>query len=219
LWYDFTSIKNNTVYDQSRYGNHGTVYGATPVGRFGLHGTHYDGVDDYMRANNVVTDKIFTIIIFFEKVLPFSSGETLFDTRDDWFGSGGKGIAISRYSDTEQYWVGIGDGTNKSWGGNFTVIDGKKFVVLRSDGNNLDVIVNQQLINSRDISSLGSIYANDKMYFASNFGGDSNAKVNIYFSAFYNRALSDAEIRELYYYLTKGIRSIIPSRFVARATG
>jgi len=50
LWYNFATLEGIKVYDQSDYGNHGTIYGAKwlrgPIG-----GTlSFDGVDDYVEV-------------------------------------------------------------------------------------------------------------------------------------------------------------------------
>jgi len=47
LYLDFVELSGNLALDQSGYGNHGTIYGASRVKRLGYDALYFDGVDDY----------------------------------------------------------------------------------------------------------------------------------------------------------------------------
>jgi len=48
LWFDFGTLKGNTVYDLSGQGNHGTIYGAKWLRSYLTGALSFDGVDDYV---------------------------------------------------------------------------------------------------------------------------------------------------------------------------
>jgi len=50
LWLQFDEKRGNIVYDQSGLGNNGTIYGATFVNSPFLYALSFDGVDDYVRV-------------------------------------------------------------------------------------------------------------------------------------------------------------------------
>ena len=216
LWYDFTSIKNNTVYDQSRYGNHGTVYGAQHIGRFGLHGLHFDGVDDYIGEINATTPEQFTLIIFGED-----------KSTEDWalvFGNptcnpdcSYRSLTVFSHFATQHYYQ-IGFGTTDGYWRSTNFWPGKngqfkKFLIVTFDGTSLSINIDDRYKAS------SSLPYTPRAVPIQYIGGRPSGvffQGDIYSVALYNRALSDAGIRELYYYLTKGIKSVVPSRFVAR---
>jgi len=216
LWYDFTSVKNNTVYDQSKYHNDGTVYGAQHIGRFGLHGLHFDCVDDYVDCGNDASlQSIKTVIVLFYAQAQEKRFATIV-AKAGWTGTNIQGW-IMRYIGAD-FVFQAGDGTSARTAKISDLAEGIHLAagVINDDDNQIRLYIDGELKNTselyfseRDINlTLG--------YSAGLNAPDSHYKGNIYFITLYNRALSDAEIRELYYYLTKGIRSIIPSRFVAR---
>jgi len=48
LYLDFAELSGNLALDQSGYGNHGIIYGASRVKRLGYDALYFDGVDDYV---------------------------------------------------------------------------------------------------------------------------------------------------------------------------
>ena len=216
LWYDFTSIKNNTVYDQSQYGNHGTVYGATQIGNFGLHGLHFDGVDDYVASS----------------FAPFQDGDSYTQI-----------IFAKVENNSSPYWIPLIEfkynentisiePSGEAYAGIYTDYDnGKSYSMSIAD--NVFNQKNMYALVANNVNKKGYVYLNAELKNSITFQGNTYnltgriAKIfqtqntrflqgNVYFVALYNRALSNAEIRELYYYLTKGIKSVVPSRFVGR---
>ena len=49
LYLDFAELSGNLALDQSGYGNHGIIYGASRVKRLGYDASYFDGVDDYVK--------------------------------------------------------------------------------------------------------------------------------------------------------------------------
>ena len=217
LWYDFTSIKNNTVYDQSRYGNHGTIYGAQHIGRFGLHRLHFDGVDDKLRVNSITNIKPpWTFVIFFK--IEEEKINNLVTKKHDganfkyqmYAYHHGSNIQVQVHKDPDTVCLNTSFScpppNNNIFFAWTTDNEARRTTAFVNNEKKLDEEFYCDVIDASTPLQIG-------------WHGDSNWYLhgNIYFVALYNRALSDAEIRELYYYLTKGIKSVIPSRFVARA--
>jgi len=219
LWLDFASVKNNTVYDQSKYHNDGKVYGAQHIGRFGLHGLSFDGVDDYVQLTNSITlsKEGFTILAFVN--LAGWLG-THYNEMYNIVSNGNKYISYFGFSNqnSERRIQGETDTNNEYFVRKSYVVETGKnvFTGVVVNENGAKAIWNN---NIYDATAIWPLTDNLTISQISNSVSETSWYGNIYFVALYNRALSDAEIRELYYYLTKGIRSIVPSRFVARKVG
>jgi len=160
----------------------------------------FDGEDDYVEAPNVIQSKTFTVAILVRLTSPDVPNDvTILDTRDKFYGAGGKGISIDDINEDGIYQVRIGDGTTVISAGSMKLDDFDwHFIATTADEATLNVYFDETLHKTVDISSLGDIYASSTMTLGSIFSGGGNFPGNIALVLIYNRALSDTEIQQIY---------------------
>jgi len=216
LWFDFAEKSGNTVYDLSGNGNNGTVYGAQRINGHLIGGLSFDGVDDYIKAPNVVTSKPITLSFLVK--LNTIAKSNIFDSRDSAFSSGGKGIAIEDSGSKGKYSVGIGDGTNFVWLSN--VIDltdlNLHLINVIFTSTAMRIYADGSLIATGDVSSIADSPLNvaTTMQIAHGLGGYFSG--SIAFFRVYSRALNKEEIAYMYRYISSQAKQTIPSKFVPR---
>jgi|GEM_PF-2738822 len=199
LYLPFEEGEGNIVYDESPYGNDGTIYGATWVkGRYG-YALSFDGEDDYVKvpdsASLDITDDL-TVVAWVK----------------------GYGFVVSKGvygvpSDSKAYDFDVeSDGTVRAWlvrvGTNYVVRSTTKIYTTKFNqiaftfkSPKIRIYINGELdaemedpdvyINTNDLDLLigRSWYGGDPLYFNGIID-----EVRIY-----NRALSDEEIKQLYF--------------------
>jgi len=200
---DFAEPGGNTVYDLSGKGNNGTIYGATRVkGPLGG-GLYFDGVDDYVLVHDDdsldITEEL--TIELYTKVFNFPPSWAAFLLKTtsgkvkDW----PYGLIV--YSDGDVSF-GIGDGTALNFLTNQVFINAGIWyhIVAIVDKNNIYIFVDgtQKGSMNRTIDPLTN---NEAIRIGR--GGIWFLDCVIANIRIYNRALSEREIREHYYYLTQ----------------
>jgi len=113
-----------------------------------------DGSSQYIEAPNVVTQKPITVEFMVQ--LDTVQASNIFDSRDDAFGSGGKGIVVEDGDGDGFYQVGIGDGTNYVWSTELIdLTDNQEHIVqLVFTSSQLKVFVDGVSQGTVDISSV-----------------------------------------------------------------
>jgi len=199
LWLKFNEGGGNIAYDSSFYNNHGTIYGATWTdGKFGK-ALSFDGVDDYVEVPDSESLRItgdLTMIAWVYPELDVSAYQGI-------CGKGMKGegfMAVdTRYGDYLLAWR-QGDGSNiytHNFPNFFTLGEKWYFVAVVRDGNTLKAYRDGEFFDSLTFSyTVGATSTNfyvgrreDGWYFNGLID-----EVRIY-----NRALSEEEIKMLYY--------------------
>jgi len=209
LWLDFLEPKGTTAYDKSGYGNHGTIYGATRARALGRRGLFFDGVDDYARVlysdELYVTqgNKPFSIgcLFAFWGIVPDDCPSQIVQQMDD-VGTGRALINI----DVSGYicsWVGgvyLGTGVR---------VKQNRFyhVCLVYDGVIASLFIDGVLKVS-DERTVDEGKVGDTLLSANKFLTRFNKNI-ISFVRFYNRALSEREIRANYAYFFSHIKRAV----------
>jgi len=199
LWLKFNEGSGNIAYDSSFYNNHGTIYGATWTdGKFGK-ALSFDGVDDYVEIPDSesldITDAI-TVMVWvngdlasqykgiLEKRDSTASGFALlsWDADEIKFEITNIGLSISKGGLESFRWYHVVGTYDSSTGKGYLYINGVKV--------------------GEDTAS-GAIKPNDAKLFIGSRGIGN--KPSCYFNGtidevrIYNRALSENEIKMLYY--------------------
>jgi len=195
LSYHFNEGSGTIAYDSSGNNNHGTIYGATWVdGKFGKV-LQFDGVDDYVISSRGIPPPS-----------TFTANVWIYYTGDngvvvDWLGQNAintgyhdSGIEIVNGRVKIRYWnlqcIDLGSITPNNW----------YMITIVYDGNNLKGYINGEL--KGQVS--GSLSHPSTLYIALGVMDSTNCGDGTYFGGkvdefkFYNRALSDNEIKALY---------------------
>jgi len=201
----FDEESGNIAYDQSQYGNDGTIYGATRVRGIIGKALSFDGVDDYVDCGDIdAIDGASEITVTAWAKWGGAAGG-LIDPREFHrkqnvyaFGGGWK-------DHKARFW--IYDGAWKNSGDSITDIDDGNwhFVVGVYDGEYIRLYVNG-VEESNVYIGATTLYANANHVFIGSSGGSGEFWNGIIDEVrIYSRALSEKEIKTLYYY---GIQSL-----------
>ena len=199
LWLKFNEGSGNIAYDSSFYNNHGTIYGATWTdGKFGK-ALSFDGVDDYINCGDI--DAI------------DGASKITVTAWIKWEGKVG-GLTVSREFHRKHYVYAFGggwkdhkarfwiyDGSWKNSGDSITDIDDGNwyFIVGVYDGEYLRLYVDGVEESNNYIGST-TLYANDEPVIIGSSRGTAEFWNGIIDEVrIYNRALSENEIKMLYY--------------------
>ncbi len=198
-WWPF----NGNANDESGNGNHGTVNGATlAADRFGNPGKAYsfDGVDDFIQANNSQTGQSPFSINVWVKIVNDHSGQFVHLGFDKvgcpcngiglGFGNGQTNIPGSNLIGLNSQIAWINTNVKVDTTGNWQF-----FTLNKTSPNNIDYFINGIKIFS---TNLGVNSATNTLF----FGAASNQYAFLFGFlddiAIYNRALSPAEVQQLY---------------------
>jgi len=214
---DFGEEGGNTAYDLSGHGNHGTIYGAVRTRGKLMHALTLDGVDDYVEVPDSesldITDEI-TIAAWVNA--------RVWATPDKWPRIVAKGAAAEEGYQllthrAESLRVEL-EGVNPIvYEVDYTFKTNVWYYVAATyDGNKIALYVNGVKIGETDAS--GTIATND-VNLQIGRRGDNTRYFNglIGSTRIYNRALSEREIRERYYYGIQQLAQRVPSRFIPSA--
>jgi len=204
LWYNFATLEGIKVYDQSGYGNHGTIYGARwlrgPIGGM----LNFDGVNDYVEVPDSASLRVdagnkFTIEAW-ANLKPFTSGFLdRFIVRKSTTWNNGFGLWYQWDIDQIRVRVWWTDGTETKL--QFSRPDVFVHVVATYDGSTLRLFKDGSLYSSTVIGKTMQDTTGFPVYISH------SARVikgDIALARIYDRALSAEEIKaHYYYYLTR----------------
>jgi len=194
----FDEGSGSTVYDQSLYGNNGTIHGATwTKGRYG-YALSFDGTDDYVEVphSDVFNVNQFTITLWLKANEGYGSENNpgIIAKRNSTSSSWGLWIRASDGKIWGRVWQS--DGTQVDLPATFTIqTDTWYFVAFVADGSEVKILVDGEQVTS--LSYDGTIQAST---FPIRIGYQNIDYFNgiIDDVRIYSRALTDEEIRELY---------------------
>ncbi|MBO8175420.1 MAG: hypothetical protein H0Z18_09200 [Thermococcus sp.] len=157
----------------------------------------FDGEDDYVSLNNILTSKPFSVVMLV-KLNAIQKGN-VFETRDNFYGYGGKGFVIGDGGADGKYDVAIGNGTDYAVATNVLDLSDLQthLVVVTATSTTMSIYKDAALVGSVDVSTVSD-----------DFGGDVDIEImhglagytpgKVYLVLIYNRALSDDEIQAIY---------------------
>jgi len=199
LWLKLNEGSGNIAYDSSFYNNHGTIHGATWVdGKFGK-ALSFDGVDDYVEVPDSPELKPteWTIVVWVKHNYPLGEdiGHFPFIVSKGRPEKKGYWLVLNRY--VQEFNVGTGDGTN--WEETSTeVLDNNwHMVVGQLKGNELIAYVDLNKY-SETLTFTPEVSMRD-LIIGAHDGKSLNFNGIIDEVRIYNRALSENEIKMLYY--------------------
>ncbi len=216
LFLQFAERSGLTAYDLSKYGNHGTIYGAVRGGGFGHYYLYFDGVDDKLTIPFSEIGQLqlpYTLIGLFKvkenkinnlwtKKL---TGETYhYQAYAYWY----NGIV---------YTLADIDNTTHAYVLNFTALDVNKIFMVAETADLATVkgYLNGQLKASGNVS--GQV-GDGQSALQVGWQGSSSWYLNgnVYLFAVYNEVKDEKWIREFYAWATSRLAQKIPSRYVPR---
>jgi len=202
LDFDFMELSGSKTIDQSEQENHGTINGASRVNGLGSgRALSFDGVDDYVRVADDASLSVRTLAIWFKS--------------DKWVSSGGYSPTIlNKYTDDDNMFR---IAFNETAGGRIAVsvmVEGTEVGRHGTGGVSLNVWHHLVVVftspvkiylDGIDITSTDSCtwsrYAvTNNLYIGQRGGGGGLFDGLIGEVRLYNRVLSAAEIRQMYYY-------------------
>jgi len=199
LWLKFNEGSGNIAYDSSFYNNHGTIYGATWTdGKFGK-ALSFDGVDDWVKVadSESLNPKRITITAWVKRDTTGVSHSIVGKFR---FASNTSYYLIIRAMDTVEFI--IGDGANRYALNGNTIIDTNwHFIAATYDGACMKIWIDGELDNSLSVTT--NIASNTQPVTIGTW--NPTAADPAHFNGtidevrIYNRALSENEIKMLYY--------------------
>jgi hypothetical protein len=193
-WWKFDENTSTNVSDSSGNGNHGTATGMTWTdGKYNGAGS-FDGVNGYCKMTSVdelaFNESNFTIIFSYDSQSTLSSYFLAYNTytdADKW--------AISRYTTyVKMRWEDI-----KGFGTQAFDVKGKHTIVFMRSGNDGYAYVDNTVKYAPNAFIGKNFSAVSDLYVAVRNGLVGFNAVDIDNVMFYNRALSDAEIKQIYY--------------------
>jgi len=199
LWLQFDEKRGNIVYDQSGFGNNGTIYGATFVNSPFLYALSFDGVDDYVSVPHSASLNISGPITILAWVYV-----TKLNVDQKICGKQSPGYKLGIYTNNKvEFEIRDPSGTyyfNRNVAGG-TVLEANKWYFVGGwwDGSEIRSIVNGNF--ERPYSYTGSMGTTTNPLVI----GREPFSSGYYFNGIidevriYNRALSDEEIKQLYY--------------------
>jgi len=199
LWLKFNEGSGSIAKDSSFYNNHGTIYGAVWTdGKFGK-ALSYDGVDDYMEVADSsslhIADRL--TVAMWVKVESFSSFQH-FISKFEWVA--GKRLGFKIWQDSEKKVVfAYGDGsTSSAITSTQTIEEGQWYHIAAVLGDYEEIYINGSLDKQESRGPLD--FSTQPLI----IGANENASGNFFNGIIdevriYNRALSENEIKMLYY--------------------
>jgi len=199
LYFSFEERGGNKAYDLSGNNNHGTIYGASwTYGKIGS-GLSFDGVDDYVQttSNPIVSDDITLVVWIYPRVIS--------DGRYHGF-AGYQGpslyyrpfnLWVDPYAGLH-WWISNSDNTQTHKGTISNFFDQANkwyFIAFRKSGKKLDIFKYDRKFSLLD-SPFSDLYKPPYYWIG---------RVDNYFNGIidevmiFNRALSEKEIKSLYY--------------------
>jgi len=209
----FDEESGNIAYDQSQYGNDGTIYGATRVRGIIGKALSFDGVDDYVDCGDIddVDGASEITVTAWVKWGGAAGGLTAareFHRKNNVYAFGGG------WKDHKaRFW--IHDGTWKNSGDSITDIDDGSWYFIAGvyDGEYLRLYVNGVEESNNYIGST-TLSANIEHVIVGSSKGTGEFWNGIIDEVrIYNRALSEKEIKTLYHY---GIQSLRHAPYLLR---
>jgi len=204
LWLQFDEKAGNIAYDQSGFGNNGTIYGATFVNSPFLYALSFDGVDDKVDLGNVLNMGTgeFSISCWAKS---FETGATkgFLGKKESVSAVASKGYGLGLVSAGTKWGFRVGDGTYGVSAEGSLVVKGEwVFLVGTFDSTKTArLYVNGNLAGSMRNANIGSIdtTATFKVGAMESYWNGIIDEVMVF-----NRVLSAQEIRALY---LKGLKT------------
>lgn len=171
------------------------------INRYGL---HFDGVDDYVDCGNDVSLQGIKTVIALFYAQPQSEYFATIVAKAGWTGTTIQGW-IMRYIGAD-FCFTAGDGTNAKTAKISDLAEGIHLATGVIDGSNnqIRLYIDGELKDANELYFLERDISLTLGYSAGLNTSDSYYKGNIYSVALYNRALSDAEISQMYDYVANG---------------
>jgi len=214
LAFDWGEGAGNVVYDLSGNGNHGTIYGATRTRGILRYAGSFDGKDDYINVgkglNSITQYTALAWVKIFDYPLTYAYGIM---TLGGGFNTHGFRFKVTS---TKKLWLLMADNGTYSIYISDVDIPLKKWTlvgVVGVPGSYVQLIVDetiktistaQRMSQPRGDTLIGSSWTATGELFKGLIGS----------LRIYNRALSEKEIREHYYYGISMLKQKIPSKFV-----
>lgn len=194
----FDEGSGSVVYDQSLYGNNGTIYGASWVKGYRGWGLSFDGVDDYVEIphSNELNCKHITIAAWF---YPMGvTGWQVILTKNTGGVSRGYHMAYDAYYDNFRFSFWDDSGTEHGFDTPRNYPSGDwYFFVATYDEEYVRLYVNaEKVLEQGETTPIG--YVSSNILIGQWGGGTQPFEGVIDEVRIYNRALSDEEIKELY---------------------
>jgi len=199
LWLQFDEKRGNIAYDQSGLGNNGTIYGATFVNSPFLYALSFDGVDDYVVVRNSASLQVVGDLTIAFWMYPTNIAKGRQNPLDKNY-AGEFSITLEP-DGALSYWHGNGttyfSGYKAYPPGSF-VNSNWYFVAITRDisSSTVKFYKNGTLVASRTFTIYPVASTND-VYVGAGYAGYYQGTIDEV--RIYNRALSDEEIKQLYY--------------------
>jgi len=196
----FNELVGATTYDLSGYSNHGTIYGASRLSEGFVRALHFDGVDDCVSVSYFPYLSKFTVAawarcyqvsdIRYQRIIWFGST----DGTPSW------NIYITRFSPySTLFEVSKPDGTGFTLSFAITNPSGWNFYAATFDGSIYRIYLNGMLRTSRsDVAP--RIPATPTLRIGCRAPGADYSWITVDEVLIYDRALTEEEIKELYYH-------------------
>ena len=199
LWLKFNEGSGNIAYDSSFYNNQGTIYGATWTdGKFGK-ALSFDGVDDYVEISSpsgISKHTQLTLALWTYIVGPNSENidEVLFVSHPD-----SAHFKLQYFYNEKKVRFVFYDGSNSAYYIQFFSLDNSwHFITVTANGSTACLYIDAKLKGCVDISSItGGTPTVLRIGAYSSTVAHTNGTIDQV--RIYNRALSEEEIKMLYY--------------------